>query len=633
MKVTTSLIMLFVWNWSLSATNTKQLIHNQVSADLNKVNSPAMQAFKQANRNRGAGGFVSVGPDISCNFNVGATRIQDAIDSGATEIRVTNDDTYIENLSLDDTSVIIRGGYANCAAANNGSQPVGLSTLDGSANLAPAIAVTGNSSRSLIVLENLIITNSTRGGIDAASANAQIDITNSSVSNNSDTGQGGGISIFLGDTDVIGRDVSISHNTAGFGGGLGCQGFQASILILGSSTIQNNAATATSTPFNGVGGGLSLGQGCVFSLYSGELADDTKQQPAQQQKGLIQPHFFLNQANSFGGAISSINDSKVFLFGQRMCVDGQCLGDNETPVFVFQNQSGVTMGGEGGGAIRIRGTDNQAIMNGVYFNNNQSGGHGGGFYVEESAELRIYREPGACWHPIFCNAIFNNVTSTAIGLGGAIYNNGSTTNISSAFISENRADFGTAIYTTEAAATNRFETVIINDNGNNGADGFSDNHVMGAALGASLDVIHSTLVDNNAETSVFGIDVAFDSSLNLQSSIVYDASSGPVLNLAPGSTTINCLMAHEEASVTGTNITVDDPEFIDPNNGDFGLNPTLSPAIDYCDDSQITIEHLDINNEMRGWDDPTVANQGGPFDLGADETYANDIIFEDGFEF
>ena len=35
--------------------------------------------------------------------------------------------------------------------------------------------------------------------------------------------------------------------------------------------------------------------------------------------------------------------------------------------------------------------------------------------------------------------------------------------------------------------------------------------------------------------------------------------------------------------------------------------------------------------EIRPWDDP-VSNLGGSYDAGADETYAGDIIFEDGFE-
>ncbi len=631
MKVTISVLLLSVFSSTLWAMSTEQLIQNQVAADLNKINSAA--AFKQANQNRG--GFVSVGPDVTCNFNAGGSRIQDAIDSGATEIRVTNDDTYTENLSLNDIDVIIRGGYANCDDANDGALPAGLTTLDGSGMLAPIIDITGDSSRNNIVLENLFITNGQRGGINATSADVLVEINDSFIGSNSHNGQGGGISIFGGDTDIIASNVSINQNNALFGGGIACQGFQASVLIIGDSTMQNNSAIGpgSGTSSGGTGGAVFLAQACTFSLYSGSLSDESKAIASNHQKGLILPTFFSNTSNSFGGAISSINTSQVFLFGQQMCSNGQCLGDHATPVFIFENQSGFSpMGGQDGGAIRQTDDGNQAIMNGVFFNGNSAAGNGGAIHLSDGAELNISRAPGPCWHEIFCNAIFDSMSSTAVGLGGAIYNDEAVVDVSTTFFSENRADFGTVLYSTGTTATNRFEGVIFNDNGNNGADGFSDNHVLSAALGAAIEVIHSTFADNNAETSVFGIDVALGSSLNLQSSIVHDASSGTVMNLAAGTTNINCLMAHEQATVTGTNITVDNPEFIDPSNGEFGLNPEFSPAIDFCDDSQITLEHLDYNNEPRGWDDPSVVNVNGPFDLGADETYANDIIFENGFE-
>jgi hypothetical protein len=43
------------------------------------------------------------------------------------------------------------------------------------------------------------------------------------------------------------------------------------------------------------------------------------------------------------------------------------------------------------------------------------------------------------------------------------------------------------------------------------------------------------------------------------------------------------------------------------------------------------IQHPDINFQARGWDDPAFVNNQGPFDLGADESLVNDIIFADDF--
>ena len=45
-----------------------------------------------------------------------------------------------------------------------------------------------------------------------------------------------------------------------------------------------------------------------------------------------------------------------------------------------------------------------------------------------------------------------------------------------------------------------------------------------------------------------------------------------------------------------------------------------------------TTLNFDADNQPRGWDDYTLGNYEGPYDAGADETYANDIIFKQGFE-
>jgi len=46
---------------------------------------------------------------------------------------------------------------------------------------------------------------------------------------------------------------------------------------------------------------------------------------------------------------------------------------------------------------------------------------------------------------------------------------------------------------------------------------------------------------------------------------------------------------------------------------------------------QISWVSFYIDFENYGWDDPNISDINGFFDAGADETYGNDIIFQDGF--
>ncbi|MFK8012800.1 MAG: hypothetical protein AB8B80_12220 [Marinicellaceae bacterium] len=77
---------------------------------------------------------------------------------------------------------------------------------------------------------------------------------------------------------------------------------------------------------------------------------------------------------------------------------------------------------------------------------------------------------------------------------------------------------------------------------------------------------------------------------------------------------------------------VADPQFIDRENNDYHIKASTSPAVDFCDNSMAPALYKDMDNEQRGWDDPSVSDIVGPFDIGYDETYENDIIFQQDFD-
>ena len=99
---------------------------------------------------------------------------------------------------------------------------------------------------------------------------------------------------------------------------------------------------------------------------------------------------------------------------------------------------------------------------------------------------------------------------------------------------------------------------------------------------------------------------------------------------------VHCLLVHETDSFIGnSSVEVANPMFVDAANGDYHIDASLSPAVDYCNELNVMAQFKDIDSDVRGYDDPTVVNNpvtNGAFDIGADETYDNDIIFADGFD-
>ena len=76
----------------------------------------------------------------------------------------------------------------------------------------------------------------------------------------------------------------------------------------------------------------------------------------------------------------------------------------------------------------------------------------------------------------------------------------------------------------------QIESSIFNHNGNNGLDGFLDRHVFFVNGNTELDIVYSTIADNNAEESVFAVYSNIISGTRILSSIIDDASTGPIID-------------------------------------------------------------------------------------------------------
>jgi Chlamydia polymorphic membrane protein (Chlamydia_PMP). len=598
----------------LYASSQDNKISEQVQQDIELLKS-IKEFTKQA-----SGSFITVGGDIlGCHFS----NIQDAIDSipfsGSGEIRIATNKTYNENIIIDEINVSLIGGYDDCFDAG---LPFGPDTtqvqVDGSNVALPALRIAGDILRNTISLKNMALKNGTAtssllgAGLTAFNADAQVALENVTISNNSGSGLAIlGLNNGVTNTDIIMTETTISSNTASLvGGGIYCSGSDASIIMASDSGLIFNQVTAS----NGQGGGAFISGGCTLSMYSAGMVG--------------------NLAKDGGGGLYANNGARINLIGRQVCDGSDCLGDNIRPVRFNGNRGDSDLSDQGnGGAILIKGATTLVDMSQVWIDNN-SAFHGGAISVHEGATLMIDRFSKTCWNSHIddkCNLFESNSASPSNGQGGAIYNDNSIVVLNKAYIENNRADFGTAIYAVGESAASIIDGSVFNHNGNDGIT-YQDKYVVRANGGAEFLVLNSTFADNHATESVFGISSLLNSHLTVKRSIIHDSSSGAVLNANTGTTEFECILAHDINSIDGTQLFFGDPEFIDRDNGNYHLNASLSPAVDLCID---TFGSRDIDMEFRGWDDPTVINQDNnpdaTYDAGADETYDNDIIFKSGF--
>ena len=290
--------------------------------------------------------------------------------------------------------------------------------------------------------------------------------------------------------------------------------------------------------------------------------------------------------------------------------------------------SGNKTGSEGG-ALLAHGNSTVINAEATHFLRNQSEGIGGAIAVDGGASFTLRRTNKGCFNYDKCNFFDGNTASEE---GGAIHNSESHVDISSTHFSSNRANIGSAYYTEGTVNSNKIEGSIFSQNGNHAAGGFNDRNVIRATNGSDITVTYSTFADNNVLFATFGLENA--STMYLYSSIVYDSSSGDVFDINGGSThDVDCLLVHESGSFNTTNakVTVANPEFIDAANQNFHIKTAISPAVDYCSDSEAMAVHKDIDFQTRGFNNELITDLFGPYDIGADESFGN-RIFMDGFE-
>jgi len=570
---------------------------------------------------RGGAVLVYVGSGPNCDSNDLQATLG-SVASGSV-IRLENK-TFTGNFEIRDKDLTLVGGFDDCTSQTPGFS----STLDATGNSGNTVLDIYQSAGDAggpysVTLENLNIENGDesspfeRGGGMQVEGNVRVDMTDVVVQNNTSSTGGGGIQVAEGASLVILGDSVIQLNSAEQGGGIACfgdpttPGDNQSGIIIDRALLFNNEAR--------LGGGIYSSNCGVFSHaggvlqgISGNTASADGSDPGQ------------------GGGIYATLSSEIGLIG--VSPGFFVPGDPDSPATV----SGNTADDRGGG-VYLTGDSTMFSIDGV-IESNEAGSNGGGIAMNQGG-LTMERGDGTTCQDDPCSRLTGNtaaaggalwIDNTIGPVRGGISNN---VEISQTFISGNTADgnsasndgFGSVVSLINGLLT--MEAVVAHNNQ-------GQNSVFQRAA-TSMVIAWSTWADAtiNGTGELLRIEGGISpatTTTRLWSNIFWqpgedvvtlDTSSGSQFDLSA-----DCLIANELATLpSATRSVVDDPQFVAPADDDYHIS-ALSPAVDFCDDSNAP-QFKDMDEQSRGLD---VAPNAITFDVGADESLG--FIFSDGFE-
>ncbi|KAA3645939.1 MAG: hypothetical protein DWP95_03850 [Proteobacteria bacterium] len=564
---------------------------------------------------------VSVGWDGSCDYDVSvnANGLQQAIDDGATEIRLSNENFHQTAIEITN-NVIMKGGYADCTAANSDLQSNINSVIDATGVGLPVVKIR-TITNAQVILDSLTLQKGTgfnsgyssdwAGGLSIDGVTGVVNLNHINLRDNEGI-RGGGLAVInfnaTGSLLVTANNLAIQNNTASLGGGgLYCyafeNGFDLQIDLGSASTIRNNHS-------DDHGGGVYADQ-CSIEFNAGESSFINSN---------IDKEIFANSSNFSGGGIFAVSGAVITLNGTSTA---------SFDIFLNEGNLDTSASGEGGGVnASSQGTEVHLINTKV--SNNKIGRYGGGLMATFDAVINMDRADNGCNYSEFCSQLIgNNNIGLYPGGGGAMaarYNG--QINVKNTLIAYNNSEYDGYVLYSDPDGQVLLEGNLMVENGRHiDFDNYTAFYQNGDSV---LTAAYNTITQNNDGTTLFRQHSA-TSELRLYGNIV--KSFGNIHQGSSSITDINCNLINDDSSIEVpiSNSIIGSADFIDAGSMDYRLAETDTLAIDICN-AGIYLPGNDLQGKSRGVDHPAVVDGLGPYDLGAYEVDDNDLIFKNDFE-
>ncbi len=560
---------------------------------------------------------LTVGTDPGCDYSV----IQDAIDAvpnGSTEfhdIRVTQQQVWNENLVVTNkTDMRIVGQFADCPDASNEVYTTGsLAELQNAGGIGSGVFVS-NSER--LTIQNFKISGYQFGGVTVINQ-SEVNLLGLEITQNTRSNTNGGGIHVGGGSQVRVNQSKIALNQANHGAGIYCD---SGFVFVESSEIEFNTTNVSS----GSGGGLFVDGGCWTRVHSFRNSP----RPLKIQS---------NTAHQYGGGVAVADGSRFEtnttqfdgVIGQVFITDNLI----SNPITAVQDSAGA--------GIYVNGTNSDVLLHSTVIANNNFSDQlqfvgGGAIALDEQATLTI-RNRGphrSCLDSGStddnCNQIkghhVNNGDAAVIKIRG-----GSQAQIYHTSIFDNQTSTSSNQLASVLDGSLVMQGDLIFDNGTRPNGNLQQpTRLIRISPNGTFHGDFLTFNDNRLWNGRV-IQATGSSGVNLTRSIVAEDNTEQVFldsNIQPSQTLFDCLLVHENQSISGTDIVVGNPQFQSTWPYHIAEN---SPAVDMCDNNiGDLLPEADMDGDERGPCPGLCA--ADRFDAGADEFTTSDLIFRNGFQ-